>query len=226
MLRKIPLLEGIDAVQLERLRKCMWGKQYERKEFVVHKGTQGDSLLFLLSGNLQVVDFTEDGRQIGLNLLTEGDFFGELTLIDNLPRSASIYAMNKAVVAFLVRDAARELIFNTPLVAERVLTRMARSVRVMSEFRALLAIVNVNQRVFALLQLLMKTTYGGFYVIEQLPTRQEMAIMINTSRETVSRAIAWLVDEGIVEKDMKRLIVRQPNKLQRMALEGVVESLQ
>ena len=68
-----------------------------------------------------------------------------------------------------------------------------------------------------LLNQFVKATPSGLVVIEKMPTQQEMAIMVNTSRETVSRALHTLLNKGVVEKDLRRLIVRQPLELRRMA---------
>jgi hypothetical protein len=65
---------------------------------------------------------------------------------------------------------------------------------------------------FALLNQFAKSTPGGLVVMESMPTQQEIAIMVNISRETVSRAIQILLQKGVMEKDLRRLIVRQPEE--------------
>lgn len=115
--------------------------------------------------------------------------------------------------ALLSRPLALELIHNNPLVAERVLKRFAASIRRASNFRMILGIPNAFQRVYALIDFLAQKGQSGLVVIERLPTQQEISIMINTSRETVSRAIHLLIQRGVVEKDMRRLIVRRPDVL-------------
>lgn len=122
-------------------------------------------------------------------------------------------ACEASFVAFLPRAQALELIYNNPLVAERMLKRMASSLRDASNYRAILGIPNAFQRVFALLNQISKIAPGGLVIIEKMPTQQEIAIMVNTSRETVSRAIHALIQKGVVEKDMRRLIVRHPDAL-------------
>jgi len=171
--------------------------------------------MFLLTGRLQAVDLTEDGREVGLNFLSPGDYFGELSIIDNLPRSASVVACENSLIAGLPRAQALTLFYQTPLVAERLLKRMASSIRNSANYRTILSIPSAFQRVFALLNQFAKTAPGGLVVIEKMPTQQEIAIMVNTSRETVSRAIQILLLKGVVEKDMRRLIVRQPDLLNK-----------
>ncbi len=212
-LNNIPLLKGIDEKTLRHLASVLQVRTAERGSHILHKGDIGDHLLFLLSGRVQAVDITEGGREIGLSFLEPGEYFGELSIIDGKPRSASVIACEPSMYALLSRPLALELIHNNPLVAERVLKRFAASIRRASNFRMILGIPNAFQRVYALIDFLAQKGQSGLVVIERLPTQQEISIMINTSRETVSRAIHLLIQRGVVEKDMRRLIVRRPDVL-------------
>lgn len=223
-LQKIPLLAGVSPETLCVIGSALQLRTVERGTQVLQKGSPGDHLLFVLSGRLQAVDITEDGREIGLNLLVSGDYFGELSIVDGLPRSASVVALENSLIALLPRTQALALIYHTPLIVERLLKRMASSVRKAADYRTILGIPNASQRVFALLQKFAQIAPGGLVVIDKLPTQQEMAIMVNTSRETVSRAIHILLTQGVVEKDLRRLIVRQPEVL-RQAVSGEALSL-
>ena len=217
LLSRIPLLQGLDSEILRDLAQHLSVRRVERRESVVMKGDPGESLIFLLAGRMQVVDITEDGREVGLNFLNPGDHFGEMSVIDGKARSASVISLQPSLVGFLKRPYALQLFFGNPLVAGRLLHLMVSRLRIASSFRAILSIPNAFQRVFAALHRISKQSTGGLTVIDPMPTQQEIAIMINTSRETVSRAIHVLIQEGIVEKDTKRLIVRQPERLRRVA---------
>jgi len=184
---------------------------------VLHKGSPGDHLLFLLRGHLQVIDVTEDGREVGLNFLKPGDYFGEFSIIDDLPRSASVVALETSSIALLPKAHAKRLFFGSPTVAEQLLRQMTGRLRSASSFRSLLSIPSAPQRVFALLQDLCREAPGGLIVIDSLPTQHKIAIMVNTSRESVSRAIQVLLQQGIVERDLRRLIVRRPDVLKTLA---------
>lgn len=216
-LQNIPLLSGLDTATLGLIGGSFLIRTVEKGVYVLHKGSPGDHLLFLLSGRLQAVDVTEDGKEIGLSFLSPGDYFGELSIIDGQPRSASVIACENSLIALLPRIQAQALIYHHPLVAERLLKKMAASIRTASNYRAILGLPNAFQRVFALLNQFTTEAPGGLIVIEKMPTQQEIAIMVNTSRETVSRALQTLIQKGIVEKDLRRLIVRQPDALREAA---------
>ena len=79
-LRKIPLLANLTDEEVLRIKGDFRFKQYNKRDVVLQKGGSGDGLLFLLSGQMQVIDVTEDGRAIGLRMLVPGDFLAKLRL--------------------------------------------------------------------------------------------------------------------------------------------------
>ena len=216
--QNIPLLKDVDPIELEKAASAMQIRAITRGEFVQKRNVVSEHLLFLLSGRLQTVEVTEEGREIGLSTILPGDCLGDLSIIDGMSQSASVVACEASLVAFLPRIQALELIYNNPLVAERLLKRMAAKIRAASDHQAILAIPNAFQRVFALLNQFAKTAPGGLVIIDKMPTQQEIATKANTSRETVSRAIQALVQKGVVEKDMRRLIVRLPEALREAVI--------
>jgi len=216
-LRKIPLLAELTDEELARVRSEIRIRHYPKRAVVLHKGGSGDGLLFLLSGQLQVMDVTEDGRAVGLRILAPGDFFGEIALINNSTRSASVVATSEVLVAFLPAATALHLFSHSPSVARKMLGHLAQKIQRDSEFRALLSITNTTRRIYTYIALMEQTPgKDGKPVVENLPTHQDIANMINTSRETVTRALLALVQQGIVQKDAHRLIILDPARLQKL----------
>jgi CRP-like cAMP-binding protein len=216
-LRKIPLLAGLGEDEMRRVSAEVRIRHHNKREVVLHKGGSGDGLLFLLSGQLQVVDVTEDGRSIGLRMLAPGDFFGEIALINNSTRSASVIATSDVLVAFLPAASALHLFSHSPSVANQMLKHLAQKIQRDSEFRAILSINNTARRIYTYLALMQKPGEGAVHaVVENLPTHQDIANMINTSRETVTRALLTLVQQGIVQKEANRLVILDPDALQKL----------
>ena len=214
-LRKIPLLAELSELEMARVKSDIRFRQYTKREVVLHKGGSGDGLLFLLGGQLQVVDITEDGRAVGLRMLAPGDFFGEIALINNSTRSASVVAMSDAVVAFLPAGTALHLFSHAPSVANQMLRYLAQKIQRDSEFRSLLSINNTSRRIYTYLLLMQKSAPDGG-ALDNLPTHQDIANMINTSRETVTRALLALAQQGIVRKDAHRLVIQDLEALQKL----------
>lgn len=215
-LRRFELLRQVSEEQLRTALAASRLIRFQKGDTVVSKGRDLDVLGFLLQGKLQVVDFLSDGTEFGLNLIEPGHFFGELAVIDRMPRSASVVALAPSVVIQMPGETARWLIYGNPTVAEAMMRHLARAVRRMTELRALQAIPHAHKRVFALLEHLTHAGSGGVHVIEHMPTHVTMAIMVNTSRETVTRALARLKSEDVIQKDMRRLIIRRPDRLRHL----------
>jgi CRP-like cAMP-binding protein len=220
-LRKIPLLADLSDEEIVKVKGEMRYRHFPKRSVVLHKGGSGDALLFLLSGQLQVIDVTEDGRAVGLRMLAAGDFFGEIALINGSTRSASVIATSEVLVAFLPASTALHLFSHSPSVAQKMLGHLAQKIQRDSEFRALLSINNTTRRIYTYITLMQQTEdKDGRRVVENLPTHQDIANMINTSRETVTRALLVLAQQGIVQKDAHRLIILDPDGLHRLAQGG------
>jgi len=222
LLLKVPLLRDLNSDVFDELNRVIQVGHVLRGQIIIRKNSKDDSFYFLLKGRLQAVDLTEDGREVGLNFLTTGDYFGELSVIDGLPRSATVVAMENSLIASLPRIYALDLIHNNPMVGAVLLQKLAASIRHASDYRGILAIPNAFQRVFALLNTMLHVAPGGLIVIDDMPAQREIAIMVNTSRETVSRALNMLIKEAIAEKDLRRLIVRKPDELNSLSSSKIV----
>lgn len=222
IVKQIPLFKDLDDTILQLIAGLMTNRIYLSHDLVIRKGDTADNLAFLINGKLQVVDLTEDGREIGIHFIMPGTYFGELSVIDGKPRSASVISVKTSEVVFLPNAQARDLIFHNPLIAQRLMTHFAQTVRTASSQRTLLSIPNAFQRVFAQLNTFVQDNGNGT-VIEGLPRQHEIAIMVNTSRETVSRALHTLMKLNIIEKQGTILIVKQPEKLKQAAIVGIEE---
>ncbi len=213
VLARIPLLSGLPQETLDELSAEIRPVRFAKRDFVMHKGDRDTDLLFLLEGRLLVVDISPEGRQTGLNFISPGDFFGELASIDGLPRSATIVAAAPSLVGVLPKIAAGKLIFGSPTVAERMLKHVSLKLRASTEYRVLLGIPNAFCRVYSLLHMLARPDPGKLITIENMPTHEQIGLMTNTSRETVTRALQVLYEQGVMEKDGRRAIVRDPSRL-------------
>lgn len=218
VIRNLPLLSLLSDEMFSRVIREAKVTFFEKHATVIGKGGMHDWMGFVLDGRLQVVDTLSNGIEVGLYILKPGQFFGELSVIDRQPRAASLIAMIPCEVLILSGDLARRLFFNVPAIAEAMLSHFSQIVRRTNELRTLLSIPQAPQRLYALLVYLMQSSHGGLVVVEPMPTHHELSIMINTSRETVTRALGALQRLGVVEKDHARLIIREPQRLQNLAI--------
>lgn len=222
LLQELALLRGLPRENLVHMGEQMTLRELSRREVAFNKGEPGHALCFLLEGRLQAVDFTVDGREVGLYFVDPGDYFGELSVIDGKPQPEFMIAVAKSRIATLPRQDARTLMLTTPSVAEQLMNRLATRLRQVSAQRTLLGLSNPAQRVCAQLALLNEAAGTNRGIIPQAPTHQEIAIMINTSRETVTRVFQVLQTRGIIKRDGNALSVADPAYLEAVAA-GQVE---
>lgn len=199
------MLQSLPQETLLHLAGLMTERELAKREVVSTKEQTRFSLGFLLTGRLQGVDFTVDGRAVGLYFVEPGDYFGELSVIDGQQASEHVIAVAKSQVLLLDAEPARSLIFEHPTVAQAVMARLSKRVREVTAQRTLLALPNPFQRLCVQLLALARPSRSEGLVLEAAPTHQELAIMINSSRETVTRAFQTLV--------LRRVVARQGEKL-------------
>ncbi len=213
-LLRFPLLQNLPAETLDEISSQMVMRTLARRSVAMQKDQPGQGLGFLLEGRLQGVDFTLDGREVGLYFVNPGDYFGELAVADGQPLPEFVIALAKSEMLILPQDSARRLLFSTPAIAEQVVLRLATRVRTGTAQRNLLSLPNPMQRLCA--QLLLMGDAPP-HVIAHAPTHQELAIMINTSRETVTRAFQLLQTQNVLQRDGDNIKLLQPELLRRNA---------
>ncbi len=217
-IRQQKLFEGLDEALLKQLESLVRFQYFQDRQMVIHQGTVGEALVLVVSGRLQVISFSEDGREVGIHFLEPGDFYGEVSVIDGQPIASSLVSLADTVVGYLPKATSHELMTRHPLVAERVMRHLCKMIRDGSRMRAALSIARAHARIFSVLNNTVTRQAGGNLVtIENMPTQQALAMMANVSRESVSRALQMLIKQGVVEKDHRRLIVRQPQVLETLA---------
>jgi CRP/FNR family transcriptional regulator, cyclic AMP receptor protein len=145
----------------------------------------------------------EDGREVILGVLSEGEHFGELALIDEMPRSAHVIAMEDAALIVLKREDFRRRIDSSPAVAWSLLAELSRRLRRADEMIGGLVLLDVPGRIARLL--IDFANEAGGDAIEKALTHQTIAQMIGASRETVSRAMKDFQDAGWITVEKRRI---------------------
>ena len=215
-LESLPMLAHLPQVTLAHLALNAQQQWYSKREVVLQKDGHSNNLSFLLEGRLQGLDFTSDGREVGLYFINPGDYFGEVALIDNEPQPEFVTALARSLVVSLPKDIIRPVLFGVPKIAEALCRRLASRLRQDTAHRRILGLPNPLQRVCAQLEL-MWVTQDAQTIVANVPTHQELAIMINSSRETVTRAFQLLQGRGVVERDGNALQVLQPEFIRQVA---------
>lgn len=213
LLRSVPIFAGLDAASADALERLCETRGYPEGAVVVSEDEPGDALFVLAEGKVKVVLYGESGREVILSIFARpGEVFGEMSLLDDAPRSATVMAMAPSTLLVLSRADFRAHVDRHPSIALHVLTELSRRLRRADAIIGDLALLDVFGRLAAKLRALAEAegeeTEAGI-LIRQRPTQAEIAAMIGTSRETVSRALSELVRRGDVVMTGKRLLIRR-----------------
>ena len=214
-LASVPLFSGLDLSDRQRFIEVTRERTYPKGSVILFENDPGDSLYIVRQGRVKVVLIGEDGREIILGVLGPGEHFGELSLIDQQPRSATVIAMEDASLLILHRDDFRRRVEASPAVAWSLLTELSRRLRRADEKIGGLVLLDVPGRIARLL--LDFAAEGPNGRIERALTHQTIAQMIGASRETVSRAMKDFQDAGWIGVERRRITVLDEVALRRLA---------
>ena len=205
-LKSIPLFAGLRVEQLGALASEVTVGRFRRGALILRAGENSDGFYVILSGRAKVLIPGEEGSEVILATLGPGDFFGEMGLLDDHPRSASVQALAPCELMCLVKaDLMRRLSDNSGL-AMCIMRELVKRLRQAHRQIEGLALWDVNKRVARLL-LELSENIGGERVIKKAPAKQEIAYMVGASREMVSRVISDLRNSGDIRVDKRRIVV-------------------
>jgi len=206
VLRNVPLFAGLEEGELAKLSKVAMRRRVERNAFVVRSGEDTDSLYILLTGRAKVTNTDEEGREIILAWLGQGEFFGEMGLIDGSPRSANVVAVEPCELLCLSKEAFQRCMQDNFQVAQKLMQILVRRLREADRKIESLALLDVYGRVARLL-LDMSEEEDGKRVVKKKISKQDMARMIGASREMVSKVVRDLELSGYITFEDDRMII-------------------
>jgi CRP-like cAMP-binding protein len=199
VLSEIPLFRVLGESGIENTARAGISRRYRAGQIIIHQGDPGESLYVVLDGLVKVVFTTEHGDEIVLNMLGRGDTFGELALLDNSPRSASIVTVRPAWVYALPRARLLELMREHPGLADEFLRMLGHMVRRLTDQAADLAFLDLGGRLAKLL-LQLADKHGQDDGVVDLPglTQSDLAALIGASLPAVNRALQSLVARNLI----------------------------
>jgi CRP/FNR family cyclic AMP-dependent transcriptional regulator len=220
LLRTFGLFKGLSDPDLKYLCSNSVVKRYERRAVILQAGVRENKICMLFDGRLQGIDFTIDGKEVGLYFVEPGDYCGELCVFDSGLQPEHVISLNSSVVVLFASETIREVAGRNPEVILQLGNKLATRIRQMNIQRSLLSLPKVSQRVCRQLWLLVAKTEAAKAQenIENLPTHMEIAIMLNLSRETITRVFQQLQRKQIVSRvGPNKLVINKPELLKGIA---------
>ena len=209
LLRNVPLFSGLPEGQLALLTRVVGRKAYPRNTTIIAAGDPTDALYIVISGRLKVMMSDDEGREVILAILGQGEFFGEMGLIDEAPRSATVIAIEPCELLTISKLDFKKCLAENFEIGVGVMKGLVKRLREADKKIGSLALMDVYGRVARLLMEMAETVDGQRVVVKKLP-KQDIAKMIGASREMVSRVMKGLeVDGYIVPAPEGRLVLRE-----------------
>jgi CRP/FNR family cyclic AMP-dependent transcriptional regulator len=207
VLKAVPLFASIPEDQLRLLAMVVTRKSAPRSTTIMAGGDPTDSLYIVLSGRLKVMMSDAEGKEVILSILGPGEFFGEMGLIDDEPRSATVITIEPCeLLSVAKRDFKKALAENFEM-TQAVMRGLVRRLREADRKIGSLALLDVYGRVARLLLDMAEMVDGEKVVTKRLP-KQDIAKMIGASREMVSRVMKDLQTGGFIEVRGSTIVVR------------------
>ena len=207
LLRNVPLLSVLGEDELVQLARVVSRKSYARGSLILAAGDPTDSLYILVSGRMKVCMSDLDGKEVILAILGPNEFVGEMGLIDNSPRSASVVALEPCEIVSVTKADFRRCLADNFEMCMTVMRGLVKRLREADNQIGSLALMDVFGRVARLL-LETAETIDGEKVVTRKLSKQDIARMIGASREMVSRVMKPLQTTGYIEIRGHTIVIR------------------
>jgi CRP/FNR family cyclic AMP-dependent transcriptional regulator len=216
ILKSVPLFSALSDAHLNALLTCVQHRSYPRGSFILRAGEETDALYIILSGRAKVLIPDEEGHEVILTVLGPHEFFGEMGLLDDLPRSASVETLEACEMLRLSKAGFINVLKDNFELAMLIIRNLVRRMRDADRKIESLALIDVYGRVARLL-IDMAQNVEGKWIVEHAPPKQEIARMIGASREMVSRVVKDLHKKGLIRAEKRRIQILDKLSMQKRA---------
>jgi CRP/FNR family cyclic AMP-dependent transcriptional regulator len=189
VLSQVGIFNGLSEQELEVLAASSVTRQYPKNTVIINDGDHADSLYLIDQGRVKVYCSDKNGKEFIMNTLEPGDYFGELALLDDDRRSASVRTMEKCTFRIIYKEDFQRVITEHPNIAKVLMRNLTRSVRKLTDKVKSLALQDVYGRVTKVLTTMARPREDESLFIEERLTQQDIADRVGASREMVARIL-------------------------------------
>jgi CRP/FNR family transcriptional regulator, cyclic AMP receptor protein len=210
LVRAVPIFGELEDSEINKIAEIGINRRYTKNGIIFLEEEEGAALFIIISGEVKVVRTDDEGKEVILSILGEGDFFGEMAILDGLPRSATVVSIDESELFMIHRRDFLHLIEKSPQVATSLLRELTRRLRKADEQIKSLSLKDAVGRVANVIIQLADDSgkiRQGQVIIPDFPLQQDLANMAGTSRETISRTIHFFIREGHLEQRGDTLII-------------------
>ena len=207
-LYKFPLFKELDEAQLYNLSERVQCRNFPRNAVVITEGEYSNSLYLIISGKVKVYVTDADGREVILNFQSSGEYFGEIALLDEQPRSASVKTVQASRLGMISKADFTDFLNLYPELAMKIMQQFTKRLRSMTDDIKSLALLDVYNRVTRALTNLSRCQNGRQVVTERL-THQDLANIVGASREMVTKIMKGLNTGGYIKIENHTIVIQK-----------------
>jgi CRP-like cAMP-binding protein len=210
-LKYIPLFSELSEDDLREIVKLAVRQVYKKDNMILIEEEIGSTMFIILDGRVKISRISDDGREVILSILSEGDFFGEMSILDGQNRSANVVTLDDSRIMVIRREDFLQMLHDYPQIAINLLKELAQRLRRSDAQIKSLSLQNATGKVASTLLRIADDSgkiHLGQVEIPRLPPQQDLANMAGTSRETISRVLKALTKQGHLRKEGSRLIIK------------------
>lgn len=219
-LTALPFFDGLPPEVAQRYAARAQWLNAEPDQLLLDFDDPSDDVFFVHTGTVRVALRTAGGRELILDDIHAGHFFGEMAAVDGAPRSASVVALHRSLICRMSGPAFMALLAEVPALGRRLMQVLVHRVREINGRMLELTTLDIRHRLYAeLLRAAGPAQAGGARLISPPPVQQIIANRIGARREAVSREVARLLRAGVLARGRGALIIRQPAMLEQALAE-------
>jgi CRP/FNR family transcriptional regulator, cyclic AMP receptor protein len=210
LLKFIPIFSELSETDLQKIARASIKQLYRKDNMILIEEEFGSTMFVILNGRVKISRISEDGREVILSILSEGDFFGEMSILDGETRSANVVTLEDSEILVIRREDFLQMLHDFPQIAINLLKELAHRLRKSDSQIKSLSLQNATGKVASTLLRIADDSgkiHLGQVEIPKLPPQQDLANMAGTSRETISRVIKSLSEKGYLKKIGSKLII-------------------
>jgi len=215
-IKEIPLFAPLSTGDHEKLATLLRHRSVGKGDFLFHRGDEGTTLYIIFKGLIKIVVPTRSGDEITLAMLTDGDFFGEMALLDGLPRSADAMAMEDTQLYVLDRTDFLSFLIHNEQAIRAIMQVLSLRLRRTDDLVAEVCFLSVSARLAKRLLDLA----GSQHQVDRSGnpnevrlTQRELASLMGVSRETINKELKVLREKGMVTTARNIISIRDPDRL-------------
>lgn len=208
MLDKVEIFEGLSDAELEVLASSSVARSYPKNTVIINENDHADSLYIIESGRVKVYCSDKNGKEFIMDTLDAGDYFGELALLDDDKRSASVRTMEKSSFTIIYKEDFNRIIEQQPNIAQTLIRNLTRRIRKLTKDVKALALQDVYGRVTNVLNTMAEPRDEETSVIPEKLTQQDIADRVGASREMVARILKDLTIGEYITFEGRNIVIK------------------